>query len=313
MDTLAHVIRQAETIRRRLWAQSTTWAGKFSTVLDALIGSGDVQVAGAGNAGIGHSFALMFLLAGVHGMKPIKGVPADEWMAKFNAEHGHESWNTKLKKLEGLVPHDYGTDFARPIYKAAMAASHSYDAADDLVAEVWSKFYAGAGEHLQPTSTGSAVGYVQKAIANTSSNQRAKLHGEKKLEDNTDEEGIVREVSDSKNLDKLMDEHNARHMVEVMFQDSALKNKLEHVHPDALQYLEAVTEGVGDVEFIGVNDKLEEVSKPIMHHPMLPEGKRMYPAAWNKRKQQMFDIIRRHFSDKAHHMHHASTYNYDRR
>jgi DNA-directed RNA polymerase specialized sigma24 family protein len=314
MDPVETLIREAGHLRRRLWATSQTWGARFDQLIGCLLAGQDVQ--GADGSGIGHGFAVIFLVSGVKNMPPIKGQPADEWMAAWKEAHPG-AWHDQVKKLNAdkSLPNSYGADIAAPIYSAAMKRTHNrrHDA-DDLVSDVYAKFL-GRSYIREGESVSSAISYVQRAIHNLGIDEGEEKGREQSLTpDDPESKTVQHDVADAHSLDQLM-EHHARLMVEEIFQDSKLKSALAHIHQDALQYLALTAQDYDDTEILGVNAKREVVGPPMLKHPLTKGGERMYPSAWNALKQKMFDAIRNHFKHggEHEHEHREASYDYDRR
>lgn len=315
MDNLASLSEATRNLRRRLWAASQTWAALLDRMFSSLLavdGDEDPEAFGKeaakANIGIGRSFAAMFLLAGVRGLSPIKGDDALAWAESWKAANPGP-WQHQVVKLDKALPSTYGSELAGPLWAAAMAgAAGSSQNAEDLLQEVYIQFLSGLGQKIEAHDVNSALKYVKNMIQWRGKNRLQQQRKQKSLTKDDDEDaGLEREIVDDRDLDALMDEHNARVIVEAIFKDPGLKRTLESIHPDALQYLQLNAQGYDDVEILGVNAKQEVLGEPLLKHPVL-NGKRIYPALWNTKKQQMFHTIREHFKQKLqHHPHMAGS------
>lgn len=321
MDHVASLVVEARELSRRLLVASETWSSKLTRMFSTLL-AGDVDIealdkSAQGNAAIGHTFAVMFLLAGVTGLPHIQGKDAQQWVEEWKANNAG-SWHTQVNKLSKDLPRGYGADIAAPLFSKAMqlvgARSDRREQAEGLVMDVLGNFLKGAGQGIKPESVSAAISYVQNAIKNTAINVMKREKRQESLTHETDEGEVQHELSQDHDLDDVMEDHNARLIVDEIMHDGGLKSALEKVHIDALQYLKLLAEGYEDPEILGMNARGQEIGKPMLHHPLSKgtSGVPLSPQNWNVKKHQMFDIIKKHFMGGHHAMHEAS-YNYERR
>ena len=319
MDHVARLASEARELARRLLVASESHSSKLTRLFSTLLSS-DVDIealdkSAADNAGIGHTFAVMFLLAGVHGMPAIQGEDALAWVEKWKAAN-HGGWNEMVNKLSKALPRAYGSDIAGPIWSAAMQiAGKNRERAEDLVMGVLSNFLKGAGQSIKAEPIAAAIKYIQLSIRNMGINLIKKQDKrERSLTRETDEGEVEEELKSDHDLDDVMEDHHARMIVEEIMSDAKLKGELERVHIDALQYLHLLAQGFEDPEILGVTARGQQVGKPMLHHPLSKgtSGVPLTPQNWNVKKHQMFDIIKKHFTGGHHDLHTASSYNYDR-
>ncbi len=321
MDILASLAKEAGELARRLLIASETASQKLERIFSTLLSS-DVDIealdkSAQQNVAVGHGFAILFLLAGVTGMPHIQGKDAQEWMTEWKAAHPG-SWDhqkTELSKDRGL-PRTYGSDIPAPLYSTAMQIGKGdRERADDYVMEVYAKFWGGAGQHIQPVSLKQAIGFVQKSIFNFGANIIKKVDKRERPLTRTDDEGeeIEQEIKSDHTLEDIMDDHNARMIVEKIMTDPKTKSELERVHIDALQYLQLIAKGEEDPKILGVTARGERIGEPLLHHPLTKgtSGVPLTPQNWTPKKHQMFDIIKKHFLGGEHHEMFAS-YDYSR-
>ena len=321
------LLREAAELERRLRADSETWGSKLDRMFSSLLSfEGDVEALdkeAQSNLGIGRGFAAIFLMQGVTGMPPIDGQDALQWVENWKqTKNVKGAWHEQVVKLTMALPKSYGSNLAAPLYSAAMKKSHNRrEDADDLVSTVYTNFIGGAGQHLAPEPLPKAIAYVQRSINNLGTNIGEKTHNRERslTRGPGEDEGLEREVADAKDIDKLMDEHNAKDIVQKIFHDPELKSELERIHPDALQYLQLNALGHEDKEILGTeNPKPGEpaiiIGPSMLKHPYTKTNIRLYPSSWSTMKAKMFQVIKQHFKSGGEHAHeHYASYDYDRR
>jgi DNA-directed RNA polymerase specialized sigma24 family protein len=319
MDIVASLAKEARDLARRLLVASETASQKLERIFSTLLSS-DVDIEALDknaqqNAAVGHGFAIMFLLAGVTGMPRIQGKDAQEWMTEWKAAHpgNWDHQKVELSKDKGL-PRSYGSDIAGPLYSTAMQIGKgNRERADDLVMEVYAKFWGGAGQHIQAVSLKQAIGFVQKSVYNLGANVIKKQDKRERSLTRTDDEGeeVEQEIAGDHDLEDIMDDKHAQMIVHEIMTDPRLKSELEHEHVDALQYLQLLAQGFEDPEILGVTARGQQVGKPMLHHPLTKgtSGVPLTPQNWNPKKHRMFDLIKKHFTGG-----HAkfASYDYDR-
>ncbi len=317
MDLLESLTEEAARLRRHFWAASQTWGAKLDHVFATLI-EGNENL-----SGVGHSYAVMFLLAGVHGMPPIEGKDSKQWAEEWKAANPGP-WKQQFDKLSRVVPRSYGSELAATFWRFAVQLTKNRETAEDTMQTVLLNFLSGAGESIKSMSYDSATKYVKNSIKNNALNVMKRQQKNKSMTHGPGEdEGLEMDIADSHSLDDLEDDGaTAKALYDTVFHDPKLKGELEHVHPDAIQYLHLLaTTGYNDTDILGVRSKREGgkivdevIGPPMLAHPMTSTGKRMYPRAWAGIKEKMFAVIRNHFHPGGEHDHeHHASYSYDRR
>jgi hypothetical protein len=317
MDHIATLIAQAGELRRHLLLASETYSSRLDRVFSTLLSfEGDIESldkSARDTAGVGHTFAIMFLLAGVQGMPPIQGEDALSWMEKWKEENPG-SWNSQVHKLSSdkRLPRNYGADIAGSLYASAMRVSGGRpDKVEDLVMNVLTSFLAGFGKDINPEPLSKAIGYVQNSIRNLGINE-IKKHDRREhslTRDTGEDEGLQEEISQDRSLDDVMDDKNARLILKEIVSNSRLRSTLERIHPDALLYLKLNMEGYDDREILGTeNPKPGQeaivVGPSLLKHPYSRSGIRLYPSSWSTMKADMFQAIKKNFmSGPSHSMH----------
>ena len=336
MDYLTSLIQHADSLRRRLLAAvaqtatSETFGSKVESIFSALT-AGDEG--GSLAKGYAHGFALMFLLAGVKGLQPIKGEPAEEWIEKWKAENPG-NWHSQIKKLGTALPSSWGSELAAPLWgQAKILTNGDRTRAEDALGKTYTHFQGGAGEKIEGRDLSSATKYVKTQMMRFVRNDARKTKKERSLNGpggGDDEEKVFELVDESASIEDMainaQREHEAKKTYEMIFGDGPLKSALEALHPDALQYLKYVEDKPGKVDRVawtGVNAGRKVVGDPIMKHPLVGLGgkhleERIYPQSWMNIEAKMFDTIQKHMkaSEQKHeqHLHMAAVpYNYDRR
>lgn len=296
-----------------------TWTARLDSLFGSLLQASDegdgFDKEAKANIAIGKGFAAMFLLAGVKGMPTVKGQDALEWVEQWKAANPG-NWHSQVVKLDKALPGTYGSEIAAPLWAAAVANSAGNQSnADDLIQDVYIKFLSGEGAKIDAHDLNGAIKFVKNALTWTGKNKQKRLHREKSLTVDDDEGGeIQQEVKHDRDLDALMNEHNARDIVKKIMHDPGLKQKLEAIHPSALQYLELNAQGYDDTEILGIpamGDADDATGPSMLKHPNGTRGTRLYPRQWNGYKAKMFNVIKEHFGHSSHAT--AASMDYDRR
>lgn len=304
MDRLASLIKDAETLRRRLWA-SMPWSLKLSAILTVLAeGSQDA---------FNRTFAAMFLVAGVQEMPDIKGVHfkapdgtqqeyphrSSEFSQKFLEVNGHKSWHDQVRQLSGLLPRGYAGKIGGAAFKEAVAITRSRMAAEDILVQLIDNFYSKSyGQQIKPVHFNQAIGLVVLSAKRLALNEIAhrKVLNEVGMGDEGEEGAPIVKAPEPTSLEE-MSRHYVRRMLEEL-KEPEVRQKLELAHPDALAFIELSAQGYDDKEIVG--DSLRGIPTMLPHVKKEIErgGKGMGYQNWQAHiKPKIFKILREHLGD----------------
>lgn len=207
-----------------------------------------------------------FLMKGVQGMPPIRGVPAES--TKF--------WHAQRNPADSL-PTNYGSDFGNHAWRTLMKKVPGISLADakDALQDTAIDFVGGASRHLDETFTlEHAEYYVINAVVNRGkmSLRSRSRRREDYVREDTEKGGVPNfDHVDRDSIQDFNDFVKARSMQKIMPQ---ILRDLERAHPAAADYVRLVLEtGLPENQIVGDPRKgVPSMIPYLKENPITPQG-----------------------------------------
>lgn len=219
------VLARAKTLSRRIYA-SLPWGFRVANLFLKLA-SGYIDA-------FGRLVYAEMIKAGVEGMPPVNGEPAQAWVDRVQGPKGPDK-----------LPRGYGAEFGKRIYAFLLSKTHSVDLAEEIMSRLMMDIARGKlhfkGGYDVKQSEGLIFQQATRAILDVKREQHGRKNDRMAPDSLTDDVGDTIDLADPSSFQHLDSMLPRSEMGRVM-------HDLQQIHPKAVEWFEAKLEGLSGRE-----------------------------------------------------------------